>query len=303
MRTAYLHIGLHKTGTTAIQRFLFTNQKALQQEGWLFPVSGTNQWKGGQHNLAGILAENHQYDPRYGNWEDLTRELKSIDHQDLVISAEQFFPLSPFPEKIKFIKNYFSEYKVKIILYVRPQWELIEKKYCQQVKSGSQIYSFETYRQQWIQKKGYDWYQQLQPWKEIFGQENILVCHYKPNDLINHFLDRINYPETKRDNLVYETKRHNLTPSIKVIKVCFLLNKITRNWLKLPNNERNTIYLKRLKNNESLTVKLINSLPNFIIDDKLASDELQENMRQLCEPINQKIAQEYLGQVDGKLFD
>ena len=38
MATLYLHIGMHKTGTTAIQRFCAENRRALLKRGYCYPL-------------------------------------------------------------------------------------------------------------------------------------------------------------------------------------------------------------------------------------------------------------------------
>jgi len=46
----YIHIGLHKTGTTSIQNFLTLNENILSKKGYLYPATGR---KGqAQHLLA-----------------------------------------------------------------------------------------------------------------------------------------------------------------------------------------------------------------------------------------------------------
>lgn len=40
MSKVFLHIGLHKTGTTAIQTTLFNNRGSLAEKGYRVPVSG-----------------------------------------------------------------------------------------------------------------------------------------------------------------------------------------------------------------------------------------------------------------------
>lgn len=71
MKTAFLHVGLPKTGSTSIQDFLFTERAALEEEGVLFPspttatrearIAAGEGW--GRH--ASILAA------MQGRWDDL----------------------------------------------------------------------------------------------------------------------------------------------------------------------------------------------------------------------------------------
>ena len=53
MKTAYIHIGTHKTGSTSIQDFLFKNRTKLRDRGFLYPLSGISPKNlFGQHHLT-----------------------------------------------------------------------------------------------------------------------------------------------------------------------------------------------------------------------------------------------------------
>ena len=41
MKTLYLHIGVHKTGSTSIQDFLFKNANLLENQGYFYPKGGS----------------------------------------------------------------------------------------------------------------------------------------------------------------------------------------------------------------------------------------------------------------------
>ena len=62
-KRVFLHIGTHKTGTTAIQAFLMKNEQGLRQQGILFPVSGRPERDAsvgfGHHLLARSLTGGH----------------------------------------------------------------------------------------------------------------------------------------------------------------------------------------------------------------------------------------------------
>jgi len=52
-RRVVLHAGLHKTGTTSLQSFLFGAGEALRRNGFIYPRAGAFEWLGGgQHNIA-----------------------------------------------------------------------------------------------------------------------------------------------------------------------------------------------------------------------------------------------------------
>lgn len=64
MTKLFLHIGLPKTGTTAIQRFFYLNQVKLQENGILYPRTGRDISKdyGPNHQeLVNLLIDKNQY--------------------------------------------------------------------------------------------------------------------------------------------------------------------------------------------------------------------------------------------------
>ena len=52
-KVAYIHIGINKTGSTSIQRFLCDNRQQLKTEGYLYPQTGRS--KHAHHELASAL--------------------------------------------------------------------------------------------------------------------------------------------------------------------------------------------------------------------------------------------------------
>jgi len=52
MKTVYLHIGLHKTGTSTIQFFLANNREKLAELGYLYPFKQV-----AHHNLAYLIGD------------------------------------------------------------------------------------------------------------------------------------------------------------------------------------------------------------------------------------------------------
>lgn len=57
MKTIYLHIGIGKTGTSAIQQGLYNNRKKLYEAGFYFPVTGLAENNVGHHRLADFQAD------------------------------------------------------------------------------------------------------------------------------------------------------------------------------------------------------------------------------------------------------
>ena len=87
--TLLLHIGPHKTGTTAVQGALHLARERLAAEGVVYPGRGRQPlWPilavTGQ---PALLGEPH---PEISYWENLVREISAAGHQRVVLSSEFF---------------------------------------------------------------------------------------------------------------------------------------------------------------------------------------------------------------------
>jgi hypothetical protein len=73
--TVFIHAGTHKTGTTALQRFLGANERALLESGLHYPRQGRVEW--GHHNLAWELYAPELFNPGRGSLDDVAAELRA----------------------------------------------------------------------------------------------------------------------------------------------------------------------------------------------------------------------------------
>ena len=99
MKNLYLHIGLHKTGSTSIQHYLFDNRAALLKHGWYYPCEGSYYFHGerSQSYLAHAVLDRH---PDYLRHElvlnrdrciaELQRDVSASKCENILISSEHF---------------------------------------------------------------------------------------------------------------------------------------------------------------------------------------------------------------------
>ncbi|SDY47533.1 hypothetical protein SAMN05444004_101531 [Jannaschia faecimaris] len=133
-----VHAGIHKTGTTTLQKTLHANRTALQRQGILYPETGLlakpNTW--GHHDLAYAL---RNADRGRDIWTALRAEADGTGQGTVVVSSEELsllpFPRLPGMAPYKIIAECFSGWDITLLCYLRPQADVVASLYNHQVKS------------------------------------------------------------------------------------------------------------------------------------------------------------------------
>ena len=88
MKTVYLHIGMPKTGTTALQMFLPLNEEALSQNGFSYPLMPFEFENIGKRRNAHFLTlwENKEDMPEWTEGFKIV-EKAFLQHDNLILSG------------------------------------------------------------------------------------------------------------------------------------------------------------------------------------------------------------------------
>lgn len=125
-RKLYIHIGPQKTGSTAIQQGLKHNADKLWARGYEFPDIGMTF--GGHHNIIAELCGMDIYQDKLGGLKAFKEHaLRSDKH--MILSSEVFGQIEN-RAPLKRLQRMFSDmFEIKIIGYLRPQYELLPSLY------------------------------------------------------------------------------------------------------------------------------------------------------------------------------
>lgn len=133
MRKCFLHIGTHKTGTTAIQAQLQQQRDLLIQRGFLYPKTGIPDRLSGHHNIAWQLSGDRRFRTELGTVDDLLSEIDQTD-RDIILSSEDFEcagdNLGSFINKLE------QRRKVEVIVYFRDQLSYARSLYLELITLG-----------------------------------------------------------------------------------------------------------------------------------------------------------------------
>jgi hypothetical protein len=235
-----IHIGWHKTGTTAIQVFLKKNSNKLIHENKLYyPNEGLVGCA--HHNIAWALRGIDKSPWGELNVTDgnlLIRQAiesgKKLDCQHLILSSEEFCSFSEQEiVKLNEILSY-KNHKIMIVAYVRRQDLLIESSYNMEVKWwGSRMTGgFQQYVKNNTPFVKYDL--TLDCWANVFGLENIKVrvydTDYMPQNDIR--LDFCHITGIDASELIFDNKRSNKSLGFNSLAFLRILNRfnIPRKW-------------------------------------------------------------------------
>jgi hypothetical protein len=180
-RRVLLHIGLHKTGTTAIQMFMSANSRRFP--GVLYPAHGRpEEHPYGHHLLPWSLQRRHKIRPE-PVWKELRSEIEGAAEGDAVLSAEAFGMLDA--KAVARVRELLPAVPARVIVYLRRQDEFVQAMYATMIASGSTVPPFEDYLKQVTSRGRLDYYALLGRWAAAFGKENLCVRVYGKNSLID----------------------------------------------------------------------------------------------------------------------
>jgi hypothetical protein len=139
-----LHVGIEKTGTSAIQATLYHNRKSLLRQGVLYPVTGL--WNDFSHHKLSFSLKSTSLYGEYPDRENLVRAfLKEAGHakcETVIVSSEilrEFYKHHSYSWFIRKCKNIFQT--IEIAIFLREQSEWLCSMYNQWVKDPVQKYS------------------------------------------------------------------------------------------------------------------------------------------------------------------
>jgi hypothetical protein len=146
-RVCYIHIGPHKTGTSAIQWFLKENRAALLQRGYFVPESGTA--RGAHHTLARDLCGQALPDRKKFAGAKFAHHVANTPADAVIISSEALAGLLQEPEHAQrfFARMAELDLQPKLLVFPRNQPQWINSRYADGVRSCTLPESFESFAQ------------------------------------------------------------------------------------------------------------------------------------------------------------
>lgn len=206
----FLHIGFHKTGTSALQEYLNENRNKLIENGVLYLERYDKSFPGNV-DLSWAYNKNPPHWSTFNNnREDVIgfykEQLSAPGFDKAIISSEDFTLLDTQPETVRAIRNDFSDFEVKVVAYVREPIDFIVSLYSHAVRAKVVDCSFKDYISKHFNFRSADFSLRLQPWVKEFGKTNVVVRNYsrsalKNNNLLDDFFEVIDVELLNNSNM------------------------------------------------------------------------------------------------------
>lgn len=293
----YIHIGLHKTGSTALQALLVQNSSLLQQYDTLYPDAGRHiKFPLGHHDLAWslfgqLIGRTKNVDANA--WAHLIEEIQAKKPKKVILSSEEFETTSV--EFIQRIQEILDGYDVRIIIYLRNPVDFMKSAYKQQTKSPTRFAgSFHDLVERNIDRCKYP--QLLERWAGVFGKEAIVVHSYdgvkSGVGLYSDFFAAVDLSSCLEKCRI--NRRFNVSPTNMQTATLVLLNKA---WWKGQHilGFRTLVDLIRfVVRRGGILGKFLSYLLSPLVEQNIFPKEELNRIGQITDPINEALFDNWL---------
>ncbi len=301
MGTVYLHIGMPKTGTSALQMFLAQNQQLLNQKGFSYPDMPFSFQNVGQRRNAHFLTLwEHKDDAK--EWQQgfviVREEFRSYDK--VILSDENIWSRQRLDDFWESVTEGFSQIgaDIRVIVYLRSQDDQVESNWNQKVKDKKtrmQI-SFEQFmEEERYYYMPFDYKSALDRIASYVGKDNIIVRVYEKQqflggNIFSDFLSAVGLELT--DDYELPEYAANVRLPNSAVEIKRLINSAYEGE-EVPDFYREVI-------SRAFGMKTIQEAPEH--DTSMFSPVMREKFMSKYAAGNAAVAREYVHHADGILF-
>ena len=243
-KKVFIHVGFHKTGTTAIQESLHSHRDELNKLGLIYAT----KYRKANHRQAWALSERYWgWKNRGGNktpiseWNTQVKSLKS-NKSNSILSSEFFSELNE--AKLNRMASDLRDFQVEVIFTIRPLSKMLASSYQQYLKYGIKA-SYDEWLQDIFQNSKKSkltptfWKRHrhevvIARWAKVFGNQNIhlvVVDESEPEFLFDSFNQILQLPAGTLSEVINSGTNRSLNYS--EISLLLAINRAfpkDRNW-------------------------------------------------------------------------
>lgn len=292
MKKLFLHIGMGKTGTTALQEFFWENRATLERNDICYPVFGAVA--GAHHMLSPNVPPFLKDVWDFKTVAEWAPKLMKAGQSRILLSSE----LMAWAEEdiaIDFCRAVKELFETKVVIYLRRQDSIIMATFNQQIKAGHQKRELKQILEHQISR--FDYQKILSPWVSIFGRDNIIVRPYERQqfyrgDIRWDFLHQV-FGLEKSDSLRLSNDNSNPRLSLAAMAYKLKLNNLDDDVAET--SPFNDVLIGYSTENDT-------SSQSVFASQSVLSPAQRVDILQRSEAINTQIAEDLMGRADGQLF-
>ena len=269
-KTLFVHVGTHKTGSSAIQRFLTENRDRLENYGYKYDFINKDEIN---HCAFDFVNEG--------------KGLRLDNGFNYIFSCENLY--IDFDQIKYFLLDKANEFEIKIIIYLRRQDAMKQSVYNQVVKTG--FFSGKIYQEHHY---NLNYYVFLDKVAQLFSKENIIVRPYEKSQFVGGsiYADFLNILDIKLSS-DFRVDDSVVNPSLSHdgLEYCLYINK-----LNLP------VALKDQINRKVIKLESVEKHHQMFREHNILPPVRRRKIIENYAESNAKIATEYLKGNGGVLF-
>ncbi|WP_097012851.1 hypothetical protein [Pseudodesulfovibrio profundus] len=288
-RTLYLHIGLPKTGSTALQCFFKENVEQLRQVGLSYPTSSIRK-SGLFDSHAGNGFALSPLHPTYSKREhdNLLNEIVAQPTPNVLISSEYLSQLTG--EDIKELRSKLTQFKFKIIAYLRRADSYTESCFQQLVKNHGA-----NAKSKVVTTAARKSVEELVALLSHFEEENVIIRPYERQQFVDgtifsDFMDAVGLELTDE----YHVPNKIINPGFDrdYLELRMMLNSAG-----IPKGRIQNVFTNSL-----WSMSHTMSTQTVFKKSTIFPPEMRKKVVEDCEELYQFIARDYMGRKDGRIF-
>lgn len=262
IKTIFLHIGLHKTGTSTIQDNLLLNRKSLYEMGYLYPefVDGKTILSNHSIPFCSMFCDdpsNYHINMQRGNTtpeffdvlhknfvEQLTEQIRFFPGEKMIISGEDIASLNQ--KALQSFKDLLisltcAEVKIIIVIVVRNPVDWVSSMVQQMIKGGTLI--LERNNIPWNYYQSY-FENVFNSFPLVFGEDAVKYCRFEDliqtnSDLFEGFLNLL---DVDMDCHAIQHQEEEITNRSLSYESAMIINCLSRNHPRFINKQMNPLY-------------------------------------------------------------
>lgn len=302
MGTIYLHIGMPKTGTSALQLFLPGNQELLNARGYCYPQMPFRFKNIGIRRNAHFLTlwQEKETAPEWEKGFQVVAEAAE-QYENVILSDENIWTRQREEGFWENVLPRLSETgaDVRVIVYLRRQDEQFESNWNQKVKDKKRRMrrSFkEFYDDEGYLEMPFHYDELLDAMSSRIGRERIIVRVYEKGQFTGGSLFE-DFLETVGLHFTEEYQLPGYAPNVRLsntaVEIKRLINFAFRENMEVPDFYRTIL-------DQVYELKSIQEIPEQT--SSMFSPEMRRDFMSRYEEGNKRVAREYFGREDGRLF-